>query len=183
MQGRSDGAKGRPKVAARGITRPLGNSGIEHAMLLVSVEFVEVLFKQGLVVADDQQVFGVAGLGGIREIETASDDNAIVNEDNLIVSDRVFRVYQDRNTLVGQERGGRIFGGFIALVQHGFDYHAALLRVHYRLGDWFRREAICLNANAGLRRVQCLYNRIRASAGRRKVNLYGLPIDREGKSG
>ena len=74
-------------------------------MLPVLLEVLLVGRHQLGLALDDQQVFRVALLGGLREVEAAGYDRRFVDQDDLVMGDSVLVVDEDLDARVGNERG------------------------------------------------------------------------------
>jgi len=131
----------------------------------VQLEIVFVPLRQGNVV-DDQQIFGIAGLGCLSEIETAGDNGLPVNDDDLVVRNHMLRINEDRNASVSQVIGAAVVLRPVPLVQDGNHFHPSLLRRGQGFRDSRRGETVGLKANRLLRLPRFARYGIGASAVR-----------------
>ena len=90
-------------------------------------EIVVILGEQVRVILDDQEVLGVAFLGGLGEVEGARDHRRAVDHHDLVVGDGVLRVEVGWNAGVIKERRARLLLGPLALVQDHADLHAPFM--------------------------------------------------------
>ena len=106
---------------------------------------LEVQFRQLLVAADHQYVLRVPFLRRLGEVEAAGNHGFLVEDHDLAVGDGEIIVDPHRNPGVRQKCRRGIFLGFLALVQHDPDVHAAFVRVQQSLGDIRVRETVGLH--------------------------------------
>lgn len=118
---------------------------------------------------DHQQVFSVAVLGLVGEVEAAGDDRLAVDQDDLVVGDRVLGVD------IGGDSIGRDFarvGMFfqVAFVEHDRDFHAAMVRIDQGMGDWLGGERVGLHLDHMLGLFDLLHHPLGAAAFWGKVD-------------
>ena len=105
-------------------------------------------------VPDPEQVFRVAGLGGMGEIETAGKDHLPVDDDDLVVGDGVGRVHPDGHAAPDEEGQIGMALGQLGPVQNDPDRHATVVGALERPGDGVAGEAVGLDPDLGPGRVQ-----------------------------
>ncbi len=85
---------------------------------------------------DDQEVLGVVVLGPFGEIEGARDDHTRVDYHDVVVGDLMLGVDPGADTRVGEEVGGGVFLGPLALIEDHLDPHAPLVGVSGQIDDF-----------------------------------------------
>jgi len=119
-------------------------------------------------ILNDEQVFGILFLSGLREIKAPSDYGASIDHHHFVVGDRVLAVDETSDAGMGQEICRGISFGFLAAVQNHLDIDTSFPCVHQRSGNRGGREGICLNEHRQLRSFQGVNNRLGAAASGRK---------------
>jgi hypothetical protein len=89
---------------------------IRLTMLGVRLPVLYVLRRQCLI-PDDQQVLGVLLLGGLGEVETSRDDEFTVDDDHLVMRNRMLGVDHRQHALVREEVSGGILLRALALIR------------------------------------------------------------------
>ena len=95
-------------------------------------------------VGDEEQVLGVALLGGPGEVEGAGDGHALVYDDDFVMGDGVFGINEGEDMVVREEIRLGVFLLALASVHDGRYFYAALKRVYQCGGDGFAVEAVGL---------------------------------------
>jgi len=80
-------------------------------------------------VLDHQQILSVLLLGRLREVERARDDGRTVDDDHLIMVDRVLIIDEGLDAYVDQEGHGAVFRRLMGFVEHDENLDAALMDV------------------------------------------------------
>ena len=97
-------------------------------MLAMGLPVLGILRRQGWM-TDDQQILGVFLLGGFGEVKAASHDQFTIDDDHLMVRNRVVGVDQSRHPLIRQEIGRRILLRALTLVQDDLHLDTAFVGV------------------------------------------------------
>src|SRR4051812_14110871 len=94
-------------------------------MMKMLFEMVAICGDQVRVILDDEEVLGVALLGGLGEVEGTGEHGLAVDEDDLVVGDRVLVVDEDGDVVVEEERRRAVVGGAVGLVEDDADLYSA----------------------------------------------------------
>ena len=114
--------------------------------------------------SNHQQVLRVAVLRLPREVERAGDDGAAVDDDHLVVCDRVLSVGPDGDVVVRQVRAAaELLTGRLP-VEDRPDGDAAILSLGQRPGDLGAGEAVRLHVDTRLGPGDLFHDRLRATA-------------------
>ncbi len=120
-------------------TRLISTSTLALIGLRVLGMFLPVLYVESsqFLVMEDKEVLGVLLFDGLGKIETPGNYRLTVQDHDLVVSDRVGRVYFNRNALVGEEHSGRISSLLpgLALVQDDIHLHASFMGIEQSFSD------------------------------------------------
>lgn len=132
-------------------------------MLQMILPIRRVLSGKGTVL-NDQKVFRVFFLRRLRKIERTSQDFVSVNHHDFIVGNGVFGVNKGRDSGMGHEVRRRILHGALAFVQNHLNLHPAFVSINQRIGNRRAGEGICLHQHVVGRMVDCIYDRLGATA-------------------
>ncbi len=119
---------------------------IRLGMFPMNPPILKVLFHHRLV-ANYEQVFRIPLLRCPREIKAARYDNFTINNDDLIVSDVVCRIYPDRDTRLCHKRARRILSRQVTLVQDDLYGDSPFLGPNKSLGDGGGGKRVGLHEN------------------------------------
>ncbi len=123
---------------------------------------VSTILLRQILVADQQEVFGIPLFGRLGEIEAAGDHDLAVDHHDLVVGDGMGAVDQDRDSDIIEEICTAVLVGAIAFIQDCMDLYAALMSFQERLCDGSRGETVGLNKDGAARTFDFLDNHIRA---------------------
>ena len=94
-----------------------------------------------------------------------------VDNNYLVVSNRVAVVDKGRDAVVLREGRGGVFVGLVALVQNDLNLYPTTMCLRQCLSNRRGREGVGLNENRRSGLGQCINACFRAAASRREVNL------------
>jgi len=147
-------------------------------MLLVPVPVVPVQLRH-LLRPHYEQVFGILLFSTPREIERTTDHGRPVNDDDLVMSNGVRRVYEGRNPRISQEIGRGVIRRPLAPVENRFYSHASLVSLEQCLRDGCRGKGVRLDENLGLGVVDLVNDRLGASSVGAEEDLCGDVVQDE----
>ena len=111
----------------------------------------------------NQKVLSIPFLGRFREIERPGQNSLPVDDHDLVVSNRMPRINEGRDTGMNQERRRRIPLRPLALIEQNLDSYPSLMRFDQRLRNRGTRERVGLHKNGLTRLTQLLHHSLCAA--------------------